>query len=56
MELLSPFIYQYPTIAILPDDNLGIIEHSKTFVLGINHEWIEPGNGENFFTKNYFNI
>lgn len=38
LELLSPFIYQYPTIAILPDDNLGIIEHSKTFVLGINHE------------------
>ena len=51
LELLSPFRYQFPTVAILPDDNLGIIEHSKTFVLGINNEWIDQENGENFFTK-----
>ena len=51
LELLSPFQYQYPNVAILPEDNLGIIEHSKTFVFGINQEWINAKNGENFFAK-----
>ena len=51
LELLSPFKYQYPNIAILPEDNLGIIEHAKSFVFGINQDWINAENGENFFTR-----
>ena len=51
MELLSPFRYQYPNVTILPENNLGIIEHAKSFVLGINEEWINAKNGENFFTR-----
>ena len=51
LELLSPFRYQYPNVTILPENNLGIIEHAKSFVLGINEEWINAKNGENFFTR-----
>lgn len=51
MELLSPFQYQYPNIAILPEDNLGIIEHAKSFCLGINNEWISKENNINFFER-----
>ena len=50
LELLSPFKYQYPNVAILPEDNLGIIEHAKSFVFGINHDYYLE-NGENFFTR-----
>ena len=51
LELLSPFKYQYPFASILPEDNLGIIEHAKSFVFGINQEWINAENGENFFMR-----
>jgi hypothetical protein len=51
LELLSPFRYQYPHVAILPDDYIGIIEHSKSFVLGINQNWIDPETNENFFER-----
>ena len=51
LELLSPFRYQYPNISILPEDNLGIIEHAKSFVFGINQDWINPENGENFLNR-----
>jgi len=51
LELLSPFQYQYPNIAILPEDNLGIIEYAKSFCLGINNEWISKENNINFFER-----
>lgn len=51
LELLSPFQYQYPNIAILPEDNLGIIEYAKSFCLGINNEWIDKENNTNFFER-----
>ena len=49
LELLSPFKCQYPHVAILPEDNLGIIDHAKSFVFGINEDYLE--NGENYFTR-----
>ena len=51
LELLSPFRYQYPTEALLPEDNFGIIELAKSFVFGINQSWINKETGDNFFTK-----
>ena len=51
LELLSPFKYQYPNIAILPEDNLGIIDHAKSFCLGINNEWINKEKNINFFER-----
>ena len=51
LELLSPFKYQYPNVSILPDDYLGIIEYSKSFVFGINQDWIDPESKENFFER-----
>ena len=51
LELLSPFQYQHPNIAILPEDNLGIIEHAKSFCLGINNEWISKESNINFFER-----
>ena len=39
LNLLSPFEYQYPNCAILPDNYLAILEISKSFVFGINHKW-----------------
>lgn len=52
MQLMRPFEFQGPHCAILPDMNAGIIEMSKTFVFGINQEWVVPGNKEkNIFSK-----
>ena len=51
LELLSPFKYQYPTVSILPEDSLGIIQHAKSFAFGINQEWINAEKGENFFER-----
>ena len=58
MTLMQPFEYQGPHCAILPDLNAGIIEMSKTFCLGINQEWIVPGNKEKktYFQKLNLNI
>lgn len=51
LELLYPFVYQYPNIAILPKSNYGIIEYAKSFVLGINESYIDEKSGQNFFDK-----
>ena len=58
MTLMKPFEFQGPHCAILPDLNAGIIEMSKTFCLGINQEWIIPGNKEKktYFQKLNLNI
>ena len=59
MALMHPFKYQGPHCAILPDMNAGIIEISKTFAFGINHEWINPGNDkkkQTYFQKFNLNI
>ena len=58
MTLMQPFEFQGPHCAILPDLNAGIIEMSKTFCLGINQEWIVPGNKEKktYFQKLNLNI
>ena len=46
MELMDILKGEYinPHVSILPDMNAGIIEMSKSFAFGINHEWIIPGN------------
>jgi len=58
MQLMRPFEFQGPHCAILPDMNAGIIEMSKTFVFGINQEWVVPGNKEkkSYFQKFNLNI
>ena len=58
MQLMRPFEFQGPHCAILPDMNAGIIEMSKTFVFGINQEWVVPGNKEKktYFQKFNLNI
>lgn len=58
MTLLHPFEYQNPHVSILPDMNAGIIEMSKSFAFGINHEWIVPGNKkkQTYFQKFNLNI
>ena len=58
MTLIHPFEYQNPHVAILPDINAGIIEMSKSFVFGINQEWITPGNKDKktYFQKFNLNI
>ena len=59
MILIHPFEYQNPHVSILPDMNAGIIEYAKSFVFGINHEWIIPGNKDKkptYFQKFNLNI
>ena len=60
ITLISPFEYQNPHISILPDINAGIIEMAKSFIFGINHEWITPGNKDKnkktYFQKFNLNI
>ena len=59
MTLIRPFEYQNPNVAILPDTNAGIIEMAKSFVFGINHEWVIPGNmdkKQTYFQKFNLNI
>ena len=52
--LISPFEYQYPKVSILPDINAGIIEMAKSFVFGINYEWVDKDNKEG--KKSYFEM
>ena len=42
LNLIFPFEYQNPHCAILPDCNAGIIEQTKSFIFGINEEWVDP--------------
>ena len=46
LELLFPFKYQYPHIAILPVINFGLIEIEECFCFGINEEY-----SKEFFEK-----
>ena len=61
LSLLHPFEYQYPNVSLLPDNYLGIIEMSKSFVFGINHKWIpikdnEKNEKPKFFQDNNLNL
>ena len=48
LELLFPFKYQYPNIAILPVINYGLIEIEECFCFGINEEY-----SKDFFEKHH---
>ena len=59
MTLIRPFECQNPNVAILPDTNAGIIEMARSFIFGINHEWVIPGNidkKQTYFQKFNLNI
>ena len=62
LNLLYPFEYQYPHIAILPDSHSGIIEIEKCYIFGINHELKIISDKEDkklypsYFLENHLNL
>jgi len=55
LSLIFPFEYQNPHCSILPDCNAGIVEQSKSFVFGVNEQWVDQNEG-NYFHRLKLNL